>query len=58
MFDLFLRAMIVAIISYSAILVIWLTKISIDDRMSKGETFGQAIKGVIKDIFWITKVGK
>jgi hypothetical protein len=58
MFDLFLRAMIVAIISYSGILVIWLTKISIDDRMSKGETLGQAIKGVIKDIFWITKVGK
>jgi len=58
MFDLFLRAMIVAIISYSGILVIWLTKINIDDRMSKGETLGQAIKGVIKDIFWITKVGK
>jgi len=58
MFDLFLRAMIVAIISYSGILVIWLTKISIDDRMSKGETLGQAIKGVIKDMFWITKVGK
>lgn len=58
MFDLFLRAMIVAIISYSGILIIWLTKINIDDRMSKGETLGQAIKGTIKDIFWITKVGK
>jgi len=58
MLDLFVDAMTIVISLYMIVFLVWLTKISIDDRMSKGETLGQAIKGVIKDIFWITKVGK
>jgi hypothetical protein len=58
MLDLFLDAMTIVMVLYMIVLVLWLTKINIDDRMSKGETLGQAIKGTIKDIFWITKVSK
>jgi len=57
MLDLFLDAMTVAMIGYFVFLIVWLAKINIEERMSRGATFGQALRGIVKDIFSIKRIG-
>lgn len=58
MIDLFLDGMTIMMLLYFVALIGWLAKINIEDRMSRGDTFGQALKGIFNDIFSFTKVGK
>jgi hypothetical protein len=57
MLDLFLDAMALAMLGYFVILIAWLAKINIEERMSRGLTFGQALRGIVRDIFTFTRVG-
>jgi len=58
MLDLFLDAMTLAMIGYFVFLIAWLAKINVEERMSRGATFRQALRGIIRDIFSITRIGK
>jgi len=58
MIDLFLDGITVMMVLYFVALAGWLAKINIEDRMGRGDTFFQAIKGIIRDIFSVTRVGK
>ena len=58
MIDLFLDGITVMMLLYFVAIIGWLSKINIEERMSRGDTFGQALKGIFKDIFSTTKVGK
>jgi len=57
MLDLFLNAMTLAMLGYFVILIVWLAKLNIEDRMSRGLTFGQALWAIAKDIFSVTRIG-
>jgi hypothetical protein len=57
MLDLFLDAMTVAMMGYFVFLIVWLAKINIEERMSRGATFKQALRGIVRDIFSTTRIG-
>jgi len=57
MLDLFLDAMTLAILGYFVFLIAWLAKINIEERMSRGATFKQALRGIVRDIFSTTRSG-
>jgi hypothetical protein len=57
MIDLFLDGMTIMILLYFVALAGWLVKINIEERMSRGATFGQALRGIVKDLFSITRIG-
>jgi hypothetical protein len=57
MLDLFLDAMTLAILGYFVFLIAWLAKINIEERMSRGATFKQALRGIVRDIFSTTRIG-
>ena len=57
MLDLFLDAMTVAMMGYFVFLIAWLAKINVEERMSRGATFRQALRGIIRDIFSTTRIG-
>lgn len=58
MFSLFLDAMTVVMTGYFVILIIWLAKINIEERMSRGRTCKQALMDILQDIFYIERIGK
>jgi preprotein translocase subunit SecG len=58
MFSLFLDAMTVVMTGYFVILIIWLAKINIEERMSRGRTCKQALMDILRDIFYIERIGK
>jgi hypothetical protein len=57
MLDLFLDGMTIMMLLYFVALAGWLAKINIEERMSRGATFGQALRGIVKDLFSITRIG-
>lgn len=57
MLDLFLDGMTIMMLLYFVALAGWLVKINIEERMSRGATFGQALRGIVKDLFSITRIG-
>jgi len=57
MLDLFLDAMTVAMMGYFVFLIAWLAKINVEERMSRGATLGQALRGIVRDIFSTTRIG-
>ena len=57
MIDLFLDGMTIMMLLYFVALIGWLAKINIEERMSRGATFGQALRGIVKDIFSIKRIG-
>jgi hypothetical protein len=58
MFSLFLDAMIVVMTGYFVGLMVWLAKINIEERMSRGRTRKQALMDIVRDIFYIERIGK
>lgn len=58
MIDLFLDGITVMMLLYFVALAGWLVKINVEDRMNRGDTFVQAVKGIFRDIFSTTRVGK
>jgi len=58
MFGLFLDAMLVVMTGYFVILIIWLAKINIEERMSRGCTRKQALMDIVRDIFYMERIGK
>ena len=57
MLDLFLDAMTLAMLGYFVFLIVWLAKINIEERMGRGATFKQALRGIVRDIFSTTRIG-
>ena len=57
MLDLFLDGMTIMMLLYFVALAGWLVKINIEERMSRGATFRQALRGIVKDLFSITRIG-
>jgi len=57
MLDLFLDAMTLAMLGYFVILIVWLAKLNVEERMSRGSTLGQALRGIVRDIFSTTRIG-
>jgi len=57
MLDLFLDAMTLAMLGYFVFLIVWLAKLNIEERMGRGATFGQALRGIVRDIFSTTRIG-
>jgi len=58
MFSLFLDAMTLAMLGYFVILIVWLAKLNIKERMSRGRTRRQALMDIVRDIFYIERIGK
>jgi hypothetical protein len=58
MIDLFLDAMTLVMMGYFVILIVWLAKLNIKERMSRGRTRRQALMDIVRDIFYIERIGK
>ena len=58
MFSLFLDAMTLVMMGYFVILIVWLAKLNIEERMSRGRTRRQALMDIVRDIFYIERIGK
>ena len=58
MIDLFLDGMTIMMLLYFVALIGWLAKLNIEERMSRGRTRRQALMDIVRDIFYIERIGK
>jgi len=57
MFSLFLDAMNLVLVGYFVGIAVMLFKINLAERKERGMTTRQALKDILKDIFYIQKIG-